>query len=99
MSYYNKDDRFYMDFMDEDGNKITFEIITEIFLDGNKYLILGDDSQNNEDSYVVREDFSDQGVEYNFLDNEEEFSRVKRNIRRSYMDNIKFLQLTSGFYT
>ena len=41
--------------------------------------------------------FSDQGVEYNFLDNEEEFSRVKRNIRRSYMDNIKFLQLTSGF--
>ena len=57
MSYYNKDDRFYMDFMDEDGNKITFEIITEIFLDGNKYLILGDDSQNNEDSYVVREDF------------------------------------------
>ena len=39
MSYYSKDDRFYMDFMDEDGNKITFEIITEIFLDGNKYLI------------------------------------------------------------
>ncbi|AID44277.1 Hypothetical protein SFBmNL_00358 [Candidatus Arthromitus sp. SFB-mouse-NL] len=82
MSYYNKDDRFYMDFMDEDGNKITFEIITEIFLDGNKYLILGDDSQNNEDSYVVREDFSDQGVEYNFLDNEEEFSRVKKEYKK-----------------
>ena len=71
-----------MDFMDEDGNKITFEIITEIFLDGNKYLILGDDSQNNEDSYVVREDFSDQGVEYNFLDNEEEFSRVKKEYKK-----------------
>ena len=82
MSYYNKDDRFYMDFMDEDGNKITFEIITEIFLDGNKYLILGDDSQNNEDSYVVREYFSDQGVEYNFLDNEEEFSRVKKEYKK-----------------
>ncbi|BAK56115.1 hypothetical protein SFBM_0336 [Candidatus Arthromitus sp. SFB-mouse-Japan] len=82
MSYYSKDDRFYMDFMDEDGNKITFEIITEIFLDGNKYLILGDDSQNNEDSYVVREDFSDQGVEYNFLDNEEEFSRVKKEYKK-----------------
>ncbi len=82
MSYYNKDNRFYMDFMDEDGNKITFEIITEIFLDGNKYLILGDDSQNNEDSYVVREDFSDQGVEYNFLDNEEEFSRVKKEYKK-----------------
>ena len=82
MSYYSIDDRFYMDFMDEDGNKITFEIITEIFLDGNKYLILGDDSQNNEDSYVVREDFSDQGVEYNFLDNEEEFSRVKKEYKK-----------------
>lgn len=82
MSYYSKDDRFYMDFRDEDGNKITFEIIAEIFLDENKYLILGDDSQNNEDSYVVREDFSDQGVEYNFIDNEEEFNRVKKEYKK-----------------
>ena len=49
---------------------------------GIMYFILGDYSQNNEDSYVVREDFSDQGVEYNFLDNEEEFSRVKKEYKK-----------------
>lgn len=82
MSYYSKDEKFYMDFKDEDGNKLTFEIIAEIFSDNKKYLILGDDSQDNEDSYVVREDFSDQGVEYNFIDNEEEFNRVKKEYKK-----------------
>ncbi|WP_242821405.1 DUF1292 domain-containing protein [Candidatus Arthromitus sp. SFB-rat-Yit] len=82
MSYYSKDEKFYMDFKDEDGNKLTFEIIAEIFLDEKKYLILGDDIQDSEDSYVVREDFSDQGVEYNFIDNEEEFNRVKKEYKK-----------------
>lgn len=82
MSYYNVDEKFYMDFRDEDGNKITFEIIAEIFLDDKKYLILGDNNEESEDSYVVREDFNNGSVEYNFLDSEEEFNKVKKEYKK-----------------
>lgn len=82
MSYYNKDDKFYMDFKDEDGNKITFEIIAELFIEENKYLILGDDSESDENSYVVREDIVNGKVEYNFLESEEEFNRVKKEYKK-----------------
>ena len=33
MSYYSENDKYYMDFKDEDGNKVTFEVIAEIFID------------------------------------------------------------------
>ena len=82
MSYYSKDDKFYMDFKDEDGNKITFEVIAEIFIEEKKYLILGDENDSNEDSYVVREDIVDGNIEYNFLDNEEEFNIVKKEYKK-----------------
>lgn len=82
MSYYNKDDKFYMDFKDEDGNKITFEIIAELFIDEQKYLILGDDSELDENSYVVREDIVNGKIEYNFLESEEEFNRVRKEYKK-----------------
>lgn len=81
MSYYNKDDKYFMDFKDEEGNKITFEVIAEIFVDEKKYLILGDD-KDSEDSYVVREDVVDGNVEYNFLEDEEEFLKVKKEYKK-----------------
>ena len=71
-----------MDFKDEDGNKVTFEVIAEIFIDDKKYLILGDDKDSTEDSYVVREDLVDGNVEYNFLEDEEEFLRVKKHYKK-----------------
>ncbi len=82
MSYYRIDEKFYMDFMDEDGNKITFEIIAELFLDDIKYLVLGDNNESSEDSYVVREDFVDGKVEYNFLEDEEEFEKVRKEYKK-----------------
>lgn len=82
MSYYSENDKYYMDFKDEDGNKITFEVIAEIFIDDKKYLILGDDKDSTEDSYVVREDLVDGNVEYNFLEDEEEFLRVKKQYKK-----------------
>ena len=81
MNYYNKDDKYFMDFKDEEGNKITFEVIAEIFVDEKKYLILGDD-KDSEDSYVVREDVVDGNIEYNFLEDEEEFLRVKKQYKK-----------------
>ncbi len=81
MSYYNKDDKYFMDFKDEEGNKITFEVIAEIFVDEKKYLILGDD-KDSEDSYVVREDVVDGNIEYNFLEDEEEFLKVKKEYKK-----------------
>ena len=82
MSYYSENDKYYMDFKDEDGNKVTFEVIAEIFIDDKKYLILGDDKDSTEDSYVVREDLVDGNVEYNFLEDEEEFLRVKQQYKK-----------------
>ena len=82
MSYYSENDKYYMDFKDEDGNKVTFEVIAEIFIDDKKYLILGDDKDSTEDSYVVREDLVDGNVEYNFLEDEEEFLRVKKQYKK-----------------
>lgn len=81
MSYYSKDDKYYMDFKDEEGKKITLEVIAEIHIDEIKYLILGieDDS---EDSYVVREDLVEDSIEYNFIDNEEEFLKVKKQYKK-----------------
>ena len=81
MSYYNKGDKYFMDFKDEEGNKITFEIIAEIFVDEKKYLILGDD-KDSEDSYVVREDITDENIEYNFLEDEKEFLKVKKEYKK-----------------
>lgn len=81
MNYYNKDDKYFMDFKDEEGNKITFEVIAEIFVDEKKYLILGDD-KDSEDSYVVREDVIDENIEYNFLEDEEEFLKVKKEYKK-----------------
>lgn len=82
MSYYSENDKYYMDFKEEDGNKVTFEVIAEIFIDDKKYLILGDDKDSTEDSYVVREDLVDGNVEYNFLEDEEEFLRVKKQYKK-----------------
>lgn len=82
MSYYIKDDKYYMDFKDEDGNKITFEVICEIFIDDKKYLILGNDEDLNEDSYVVREDVNNGNIEYSFLTDEDEFLKVKKEYKK-----------------
>lgn len=81
MSYYIENEKYYMDFKDEDGNKITFEVIAEVFLSDVKYLILGD-HEDSEDSYVVREDIVDGNIEYNFLTDESEFLKVRKEYKK-----------------
>lgn len=82
MSYYIENDKYYMDFKDEDGNKVTFEVIAEIFIDDKKYLILGNDEDLSEDSYVVRQDVNNGNIEYNFLTDEDEFLKVKKEYKK-----------------
>lgn len=81
MNYYSIDDKYYMDFKDEDGNKLTFEIIAELVIDEKKYLVFSDDG-STEDSYVVREDNVDGNIEYNFLEDEKEFLKVRKEYRK-----------------
>lgn len=79
---YSKDDKFFMDFKGENGEKITLEIIAELFIDENKYLILGDENDSSEDSFVVREEIVDGNIEYAFLEDDEEFLKVKKEYKK-----------------
>lgn len=82
MNYYSKNDKYYMDFKDEDGNKLTFEIIAKINVDDKNYLIFSDDNEETDDSYVVREDIVDGNIEYNFLQDEKEFLKVRKEYKK-----------------
>jgi len=61
--------------IDEDGEKVDFELIEIIELDGNKYALLapiGDE----EDAYVYKIEEVDGKAQYIAVDDEEEFERV-----------------------
>ena len=61
--------------IDEDGEKVDFELVEIIELDGNKYALLapiGDD----EDAYVYRIEEVDGKPQYMAVEDEEEFERV-----------------------
>lgn len=61
--------------IDEDGEKVDFELIEIIELDGNKYALLapiGDD----EDAYVYKIEEEDGKMQYIAVEDEDEFERV-----------------------
>lgn len=61
--------------IDEDGEKVDFELIEIIELDENKYALLapiGDE----EDAYVYKIDLVDNKEQYIAVEDEEEFERV-----------------------
>lgn len=69
-----------MSFLDEDGNKVDFEPIAEIFLGEVKYLILSPVEGNNddEDAYVFRVDKEGEKDVLNLVEDDEEFLKVKK---------------------
>ncbi len=83
---YSKDDKFFMDFKGENGEKITLEVITELFIDKNKYLILCEDDDYSEDAFVVKENVVDGNIEYIFVEDEEEFLRVRKEYKKIIYD-------------
>lgn len=72
-----------MTFMDEEGNKVQFEPIAEIFLEEIKYLILAPTEGKNkdEDAFVFRVDIENEKEVLNLVDDDAEFEKVKKEYK------------------
>ncbi|PWW85502.1 hypothetical protein CYK83_04840 [Clostridium perfringens] len=78
-----------MAFRDEEGNKVEFEVVAKIYLgEKNKkeYIVLSPVEGNGDeaDDFVFRVDKVNDSVEYNLVEDDEEFRLVKKNIRSYY---------------
>lgn len=71
-----------MSFLDEDGNKVDFEPIAEIFLEEKKYLILSPVEGNDDDAFVFRIDIEDDKEVLNLVEDDEEFIAVKQEYKK-----------------
>lgn len=72
-----------MSFLNEEGKKVDFEAVAEIYLENRKYLILAPvEASEEDDAYVFRVD-SEEGKEvYNIVDNDDEFLKVNKEYKR-----------------
>ncbi|MGL5615205.1 MAG: DUF1292 domain-containing protein [Sarcina sp.] len=83
-------DKKIMAFKDEEGNKVEFEVVAEIYLDEEtenekQYMLLSPvEAEENEevDMFIFRVDESDSGEEYNLVEDDEEFTRVKKEYKK-----------------
>ncbi len=77
-----------MAFKDEDGNKIEFEVVAKIFLnedtkDEKEYIILSplEGEKNEDDAFVFRVDSVLDKIEYNLVEEDNEFNEVKKKYK------------------
>lgn len=73
-----------MSFKDEDGNKVDFEAIAEIYLDKQKYLLLAPvEDKDGDDVFAFRVDVNEEGKEeLNLVENDKEFEEVKKEYKK-----------------
>lgn len=72
-----------MSFRDEDGNKVDFEGIARIFLEKQEYLLLAPLGETeSEDIFAFRIDIVDEKEEYNLVEDDEEFSKIKKEYKK-----------------
>lgn len=72
-----------MSFRDESGNKVDFEAIARIFLDKTEYLLLAPvDDEDSEDVFAFRIDKVDGKEEYNLVEDDEEFQKIKKEYKK-----------------
>lgn len=76
------DDKVIMSFKDEDGNKIDFEVVAEIYIEEVKYLILAPVDEESEDEFIFRVDVVDDNEEYNLVEDDNEFNLVKKEYKK-----------------
>ncbi|MFL0247830.1 DUF1292 domain-containing protein [Candidatus Clostridium stratigraminis] len=77
------EDKMIMSFLNEEGNKVDFEAVAEIYLENKKYLILAPvEAAEEDDAYVFRVDSEDGKEVYNIVDNDEEFLKVNKEYKR-----------------
>ena len=77
-----------MAFKDEEGNKVEFEVVAKIFLnedtkDEKEYIILSpvEGDKNEDDAFVFRVDNVLEKIEYNLVEDDNEFSEVKKKYK------------------
>lgn len=77
------EERVIRTFLDEDGNKVEFEAIAEIYLEEQGYLLLAPmDDEESEDVFVFRMDEVDGKEELNIVEDDKEFIAVKKEYKR-----------------
>lgn len=78
-----EDERVIRTFLDEDGNKVEFEAIAEIYLKEQGYLLLAPmNDEESEDVFVFRMDEVDGKEELNIVEDDKEFIAVKKEYRK-----------------
>ncbi len=75
-----------MFFKDEEGNKVELEVIAEIFLDDNTYLLLSPED-NEDDIFMFRVDVEDEKEVLNVVDDDIEFQRVRKEYNNLYYND------------
>lgn len=79
----NTEERVIRTFLDEDGNKVEFEAIAEIYLEKQGYLLLAPiDDEESEDVFVFRMDIVDGKEELNIVEDDKEFIAVKKEYKK-----------------
>lgn len=75
-----------MTFKDEEGNKIEFEAVAKIFLEDTEkeYIILSplEGDGKEEDAFIFRVDEVDEKLEYNLVEDGQEFEAVKKEYKK-----------------
>lgn len=78
-----------MAFKDEDGNKVEFEVVAKIYLDEEtenerEYIILSPvEGEGAEvDEFIFRVDSTENGIEYNIVEDDNEFNEVKKEYKK-----------------
>lgn len=75
-----------MAFRDENGEKIEFEVVAKIFLNEEtenekEYIILSPVEGNKDDAFIFRVDYNNGKMEYNLVEDDNEFNEVKKEYK------------------
>lgn len=76
------EEKMIMSFRNENGEKVDFEAIAEIYLEEKKYLILAPIDGNEEDAYVFRVDLEDDKEVMNLVEDDDEFLKVNKEYKK-----------------
>ncbi|NLC66246.1 MAG: DUF1292 domain-containing protein [Clostridium sp.] len=70
-------------FKDQEGNTIELELVAELYVNKNKYVVLAPLDENAEDEYIYRVDLDKDGnKEWNIIEEDKEFLEVKKEYKK-----------------
>jgi len=76
------EERVVMSFKNENGEKVDFEAVAEIYLEEKKYLILALVEGDEEDAYVFRVDNENDQEVLNLVEDDNEFLMVNKEYKK-----------------